>query len=80
MVDPKQPDRLGSLASSVFSQGMLLLSGPASARLLGVTGRGEYALLVIIVTLGSFFGAAGLPTAVTYALASHAFLLATFSA
>ena len=53
----------------MFSQAMLLLSGPASARLLGVTGRGEYALLVIIVTFASFFGAAGLPTAVTYTLA-----------
>jgi O-antigen/teichoic acid export membrane protein len=62
---------LGSLAASMFSQGMLLLSGPASARLLGVTGRGEYALLIIIVTFGWFFGAAGLPTAVTYALASQ---------
>ncbi len=50
---------------------MLLLSGPASARLLGVSGRGEYALLVIIATFGSFFGAAGLPTAVTYTLASR---------
>jgi O-antigen/teichoic acid export membrane protein len=62
---------LGSLAASVVSQGMLLLSGPAAARLLGVTARGEYALLIIIVTFGSFFGAAGLPTAVTYALASQ---------
>ena len=62
---------VGSLAASTFSQGMLLLSGPASARLLGVTGRGQYALLIIIVTFGSFFGAAGLPTAVTYALASQ---------
>jgi O-antigen/teichoic acid export membrane protein len=62
---------LGSLAASMFGQGMLLLSGPASARLLGVAGRGEYGLLVIIVTFGGFFGAAGLPTAVTYALASQ---------
>ena len=62
---------LGSLAASVFSQGMLLLSGPATARLLGVTGRGEYALLIIIATFGGFFGGAGLPTAITYTLASQ---------
>ena len=62
---------LGSLAASMFSQGMLLLSGPASARLLGVAGRGEFALLIIIVTFGSFFGGAGLPTAVSYAIASQ---------
>ena len=49
---------------------MLLLSGPASARLLGVTGRGEYALLIIISAFAGFFGAAGLPTAIAYALAS----------
>jgi O-antigen/teichoic acid export membrane protein len=55
----------------MFSQGMLLLSGPAAARLLGVNGRGEYALLVIIATFGAFFGAAGLPTAVVYALANQ---------
>jgi O-antigen/teichoic acid export membrane protein len=62
---------LGSLAASIFAQAMLLLSGPAAARLLGVTGRGEYALLIIIVTFGVFFGGAGLPTAVSYALASQ---------
>lgn len=62
---------LGSLAASTFSQGMLLLSGPVSARLLGVAGRGEYALLTIIVTFASFFGAAGLPTAITYVIASQ---------
>lgn len=62
---------LGSLAASTFSQGMLLLSGPVSARMLGVTGRGEYALLTIIVTFASFFGAAGIPTAVTYVVASQ---------
>ena len=60
---------MGSIAASLFSQAMLLLSGPASARLMGVTGRGEYALLAIIATFGGFFGAAGLPTAIAYALA-----------
>lgn len=62
---------LGALAASMFAQGMLLLSGPASARLLGVAGRGEYALLIIIVTFGTFFGGAGIPTAVSYSLASQ---------
>jgi O-antigen/teichoic acid export membrane protein len=61
----------GSLAASIFGQATLLVSGPVTARLLGVTGRGELAMLMIIATLGSVLGASGIPTAVAYAVASQ---------
>jgi O-antigen/teichoic acid export membrane protein len=57
---------LGALSGSLAAQGLLVISGPATARLLGVTDRGRLALLVIIVTITSQVAALGLPTAVAY--------------
>jgi O-antigen/teichoic acid export membrane protein len=62
---------LGALAGSLVAQAMLVVSGPATARLLGVSGRGRLALLVIIVTITSQVGTLGLPTAVAYATSSR---------
>lgn len=50
-------------------QGSLVVSGPATARLLGVTGRGELALLSIVTVLVIQLGGAGLPTAVAFTIA-----------
>jgi len=61
---------LGALAGSLVAQGMLVISGPATARLLGVAGRGRLALLVIIVTITGQVAAVGLPTAVAYVTSS----------
>jgi O-antigen/teichoic acid export membrane protein len=60
---------LGALAASLASQGILVVSGLATARLLGVTGRGELAILIVVATIAGQLGAAGLPTAVAYTLA-----------
>lgn len=57
---------LGALAGSLIGQAMLVISGPATARLLGVSDRGRLALLVIVVTITSQVGALGLPTSVAY--------------
>jgi O-antigen/teichoic acid export membrane protein len=57
---------LGALAGSLVGQAMLVISGPATARLVGVADRGRLALLVIIVTITSQISALGLPTAVAY--------------
>jgi O-antigen/teichoic acid export membrane protein len=60
---------LGALTAGLFGQATLVVSGPATARLLGVTGRGELAILAIVAMLSSQLGAAGLPTAVAYTVA-----------
>lgn len=57
---------VGSVAASVLVQGALVISGPLTARLLGLTGRGDLAILVIAASIGSFCGALGMPTAVAY--------------
>ncbi|HXC76385.1 MAG TPA: polysaccharide biosynthesis C-terminal domain-containing protein [Candidatus Acidoferrum sp.] len=57
------------MTAGLFSQATLVVSGPATARLLGVTGRGELAILGIILILSSQLGSAGLPTAVAYTIA-----------
>jgi O-antigen/teichoic acid export membrane protein len=59
----------GALVASLMGQGSLVLSGPATARLLGVTGRGELALLTIVAVLSIQLGGAGLPTAVAFTIA-----------
>ena len=61
---------LGALGGSLVAQATLVVSGPATARLLGVTGRGRLALFVIIVSVTSQVAAIGLPTAVAYATSS----------
>jgi O-antigen/teichoic acid export membrane protein len=60
---------LGALSAGLFGQATLVVSGPATARLLGVTGRGQLAILAIVAMISSQVGAAGLPTAVTYIVA-----------
>lgn len=62
---------VGSLAASLLGQATLVVSGPASARLLGVSGRGEFALLLIVAVLASQLGAAGVPAATAFTLASN---------
>lgn len=56
----------GSVLAGVASQGVLIVSGVLSARLLGVEGRGLLALLVLFPVLIALLGALGLPQAVTY--------------
>lgn len=65
----RHPAVSGSIAASLFGQATLIISGPVTARLLGVTGRGELAILTIIAGIGSQIGAAGLPTAVAFTIA-----------
>jgi O-antigen/teichoic acid export membrane protein len=55
---------------AVASQLALAISGIVSARLLGVEGRGHFALLVLIPALLSQLGNLGLPLAATYYIAS----------
>jgi O-antigen/teichoic acid export membrane protein len=59
----------GALVASVLLQGSLVVSGPATARLLGVTNRGELALLTIVGVLAVQLGGAGLPNAVAFTIA-----------
>jgi O-antigen/teichoic acid export membrane protein len=61
---------LGAVAGGLVAQAMLVISGPATARLLGVAGRGRLALLIIIVSITGQIAALGLPTAVAYATSS----------
>ncbi|WP_062077797.1 lipopolysaccharide biosynthesis protein [Demequina globuliformis] len=48
-----------------------LLSGPVLARALGPDGRGQFAAVMQPLTLGSAIAAIGVPTAVTYFVASR---------
>jgi O-antigen/teichoic acid export membrane protein len=61
---------LGTLGGYLLAQATLVISGPATARLLGVAGRGRLALLVIIVSITGQVAALGLPTAVAYVTSS----------
>ncbi len=67
----KNRHSLGALSAGLFGQATLIVSGPATAKLLGVTGRGELAILGIVALISSQVGALGLPTAVTYTVAMH---------
>lgn len=59
------------LASSVVAQLALLVSGPLVVRLLGVSGRGELALVWSVVLGTSQLAMLGLPSAVTWFAASR---------
>lgn len=59
------------VASSVVAQLALLVSGPLVVRLLGVSGRGELALVWSVVLGTSQLAMLGLPTAVTWFAASR---------
>ncbi len=56
----------GTLAVSACGQLFLLASGVFGARLLGVTGRGQLALLLLLSSIVTAVGSLGLPLAVTY--------------
>lgn len=62
---------VGAVVASLAGQATVVISGPATARLLGPSGRGELALLVIVTTLGATLGSAGLPSAVAYTIADR---------
>lgn len=57
--------------ASVVAQLALLVSGPVVLRLLGVTDRGELALVWAVVLLASQVGVLGVPAAVTWYVASR---------
>ena len=59
------------VASSVVAQLALLVSGPLVVRLLGVSGRGELALVWSVVLGTSQLAMLGLPSAVTWFAASR---------
>lgn len=60
---------LGSVLAGFVGQAALALSGPLTARMLGVTGRGQLALVFLFIAITSLLGGLGLPTAVTFLLA-----------
>lgn len=59
----------GSLVAGFATQAATAVSGTAAARLLGVTGRGYYALLGLFPVICTLLGTIGLPQAVTFAIA-----------
>jgi O-antigen/teichoic acid export membrane protein len=60
---------VGSLASGVFAQGVLVVTGVVAARTLGPTDRGYLALVVLVPTVLVLAGNIGLPLATTYFMA-----------
>jgi|GEM_PF-729796 len=60
---------LGSLGSAVAGQGILVVSGVLVARVLGVEGRGELALIILVPGILAQMGLLGLPFAVTHFIA-----------
>ncbi len=58
-----------SVGTGVAIQFTLMASGPLIARLLGPTGRGELAAIIIWPAALTFFGTLGLPAGTTYAIA-----------
>jgi O-antigen/teichoic acid export membrane protein len=58
-----------SVGTGVAIQFTLLASGPLIARLLGPTGRGQLAAIMIWPAALTFFGTLGLPAGTTYAIA-----------
>lgn len=59
----------GSLGSAVAGQGILVVSGVLVARILGVEGRGELALIIIVPGILAQLGSLGLPFALTHFIA-----------
>lgn len=60
---------VATVGVSFVTQGFLLITGPISARLLGVTNRGYLALFTLVGLIVSLLGTAGMPLAVTYWIA-----------
>lgn len=61
---------MGSLASAAVSQVALVVTGVATARILGPTDRGYLALVILVPLVLHGVGTLGLPRAVTYFIAS----------
>lgn len=68
------------LRASLLAQVALVVSGPLVVRMLGVTDRGQLALVFAVVLLVSQVGVAGLPAAVTWFVASRRLDAAAFLA
>lgn len=60
---------LGSLGSAVAGQGILVVSGVLVARVLGVEGRGELALIILVPGILAEHAPPGLPFAFTHVIA-----------
>lgn len=58
-----------TMAASVFSQAMLIISGALSARILGPVDRGHFALLGLVPSILSIAGGLGMAPAITYFVA-----------
>lgn len=64
-----QSATIGSVATGLVIQAVLVISGPLLARMLGLDGRGYLAALVLWPALIAQLGSLGLPLAVTYNVA-----------
>jgi len=78
LVEPESrariPDRrplAGSILASFWSQAAVVVTGILTARSLGPTDRGYWALLVLVPAILQQLGTLGLPQATTYFIASH---------
>ena len=60
---------VGSVATGLAGQLMLVASGILVARALGVEGRGQLAVIVLVPSVLSQLGTLGVPLAVTYYVA-----------
>lgn len=60
---------IGALAVGYIGQGALAMTGVLTARMLGVDGRGYYALVILLPTIVALLGGLGLPQAVAFTLA-----------
>ncbi len=60
---------LGSVLTGIVWQGVMLVSGVLIARILGVEGRGNFALLALFPIVLAQIGSLGLPMAATYYIA-----------
>ena len=63
---------LGTVVTGLSGQASVLLSGVLAARILGVEGRGHFALLVLFPTILFILGGMGLPQAVVYYISEKA--------
>ncbi|MPZ47980.1 MAG: oligosaccharide flippase family protein [Dehalococcoidia bacterium] len=61
----------GTIGTAFVLQGVLLISGVLVARLLGIEGRGELALLVVFPLVLAQTGTLGIPIATTYFIAQN---------
>lgn len=62
---------VGSLTASFAGQGILVVSGVLAARVLGVEGRGQLALIVLVPGILAQLGSLGMPFALTYYIARN---------